>query len=1063
MPDTLELDSSWTVALSNIIYPFSFSLLGDSDEQESITIYRRYGKELLSVRIELPDLSFASEEALEEAINAILLDAWKKELDREREEMRLEENKKRIYGNFRKRRAVETISEQLIKNGYFDLSKEISFNFMKFLGKQGIRLPPISPHAIDDIEMVRFTPHQDQRDRIKQALDEFTNPPSVSQTEEVSTVTPIEKTIESTPQTQPEVEQKEKLPNAEYESFIQQLETEGYFDMPKDRAYKFIQYLNKEIKGAKLPVLSSVPDSSVVRLKPQTEQKDIIINAIKSFASPSAPKPENPLQEASLVENADENPETDTPAPSQVQVENQINEKTESLPISDDPPIPKSHVSAAPTEAPVSSEEKSDDIQQDTEKLTPLDVKITPLSDTLTDEQKTLIDMAVRAATRSLTNSVELEKQQSQLNKELNQKYWEDARYKYALIDEEVTDGVITKRKVPATILRLVVTQLKLLFSRRNEIDKWIQECLEAKDRVSEAQIETVAAESRGDVTEARKAADRAKAAEKKVKELASQVEEAVAGQKILSEEIIGKVEAELSKQDYETSSSKLTTRDDKETSTHEEENNESQVEHESVDPQDPSQDTQENAKEHSTREEENDEEEAEPIDEVAEEPSEDKYEKDEGPADEENIDDEHDKAVAEMPEETSADTQENAKDPFTHEKENIEEEAESTNVVADEPSEDTQENDEDPSTIVEDENIEPREEIEQEFTEEHLGSSKEKIQEFPGVINEDEEPWTPPLEEPVPHSMDNPEDKESHELPTINEDDAVEPWSPEKEGLRKPQESPAIINKEVAWTPPEKVSNLPTIEEEPEQEETQPEDLSSLPELPRPEMLIADPPERPSFWKSFFGDGGRHVEDKTKDKELPHQVHQQTAPEDLNDSEPKKLHLAEYAYPPEYLKMLLSFSNIQLADPKYQWVSILYDKVHKRFHVFLQGNVQFIKLSRQLAYTLGFDSEKVHSGQVAKYMPDISGGVRQFLVYAPKLVENSIIGNVTAPLLRVVNVSGAPGESVSEVYMTEHHHRLLGKRHPDITIEIRTLTGKLVKFHWGTCILTLHFQRSLF
>nr|CAD2179609.1 unnamed protein product [Meloidogyne enterolobii] len=310
---------------------------------------------------------------------------------------------------------------------------------------------------------------------------------------------------------------------------------------------------------------------------------------------------------------------------------------------------------------------------------------------------------------------------------------------------------------------------------------------------------------------------------------------------------------------------------------------------------------------------------------------------------------------------------------------------------------------------------------------------------------------------------MDNLENNESHELPTINEEDAVEPWSPEKEGFRKPQESPAIINKEVAWTPPEKVSNLPTIEEEQEQEETQPEDLSSLPELPRPEMLISDPPERPSFWKSFFGDGGRHVEDKTKDKELPQQVHQQKEYEDLNDSEPKKIHLAEYAYPPEYLKMLLSFSNIQLADPKYQWVSILYDKVHKRFHVFLQGNVQFIKLSRQLAYTLGFDSEKVHSGQVAKYMPDISGGVRQFLVYAPKLVENSIIGNVTAPLLRVVNVSGAPGESVSEVYMTEHHHRLLGKRHPDITIEIRTLTGKLVKFHWGTCILTLHFQRSLF
>ena len=232
--------------------------------------------------------------------------------------------------------------------------------------------------------------------------------------------------------------------------------------------------------------------------------------------------------------------------------------------------------------------------------------------------------------------------------------------------------------------------------------------------------------------------------------------------------------------------------------------------------------------------------------------------------------------------------------------------------------------------------------------------------------------------------------------------------------------------------------------------------------------MLIEEPPHRPSSWKSFFGHGGG---DKTKQKELPSKEKEEKEPHKeklkirVDDSDPnvKKMHFAKYAYPPEYLKMLLNFSNIQLADPKYQWVSVHFDKLHKRFHVFLQGNVQYIQLSRQLAYTLGFDSEKVHSGQVAKYMPDISGGVRQFLVYAPRLVENSIIGNVTAPLLRVVNVTGKPGDSISEVYMTEHQHRILGKRHPDITIEIRTLAGKLVKFHWGTCILTLHFQRSLF
>ncbi|KAL3105589.1 hypothetical protein niasHT_021692 [Heterodera trifolii] len=50
-----------------------------------------------------------------------------------------------------------------------------------------------------------------------------------------------------------------------------------------------------------------------------------------------------------------------------------------------------------------------------------------------------------------------------------------------------------------------------------------------------------------------------------------------------------------------------------------------------------------------------------------------------------------------------------------------------------------------------------------------------------------------------------------------------------------------------------------------------------------------------------------------------------------------------------------------------------------------------------------------------AKYPPDLSGGVRQLYVYAPKLVEDSIIGDRMAPLLRVVNVSGTPGLDMPE------------------------------------------------
>nr|CAD2124656.1 unnamed protein product [Meloidogyne enterolobii] len=596
------------------------------------------------------------------------------------------------------------------------------------------------------------------------------------------------------------------------------------------------------------------------------------------------------------------------------------------------------------------------------------------------------MEMAVRAATRAWRNSVELA-EQAQINMELGEKYWQNARFKYALKDSEITlketGEIVHLRKTPENILDWVKSQLILLTNRKIAIDKWTQECLEYGKRASEAQLETEAAESRGEVTEARKAADRAKAAERKVKEAASQVEEAVAGQKRLSEEITGKVDAELAKQNTgieDTSSIPLSQTIEDESETLTEENIEENIE-EHVDNEVPSiNDEDEEEWTPPLLEEENIE--------VQEEETE---EKDLTPNESKTITDE-DEWTTPLPNE-----------------ENIIKEQELPTIIDDVDKEDeipkesqtiTDDNEEQwEAPLADEQNIEVNEEV--------------------GVqTNEDEEQWTPPLPE------ENNESHNEHELPTIIEEEIGE----EEENNNQSQEDEKIQ------------SEYP------------------LPSLPRPEMLIGEASENPSPWKSFFGHGVPSNEDKTKEK---FKIRKKR----VADSEPnvKKMHFAKYDYPPEYKKMLLNFSNIQLADPKYQWVSIHYDKLHKRFHVFLQGNVQYIQLSRQLAYTLGFDSEKIHSGQVAKYMPDISGGVRQFLVYAPRLVENSIIGNVTAPLLRVVNVGGKPGESISEVYMTEHHHRLQGKRHSDITIEIRTLAGKLVKFHWRTCILTLHFQRSIF
>ncbi|KAL3075488.1 hypothetical protein niasHS_011995 [Heterodera schachtii] len=78
-------------------------------------------------------------------------------------------------------------------------------------------------------------------------------------------------------------------------------------------------------------------------------------------------------------------------------------------------------------------------------------------------------------------------------------------------------------------------------------------------------------------------------------------------------------------------------------------------------------------------------------------------------------------------------------------------------------------------------------------------------------------------------------------------------------------------------------------------------------------------------------------------------------------------------------------------------------------------SGVQHVDASNHLAYVLGFENTRLYYNHPAKYLPDLSGGVRQLYVYAPKLVEDTIIGDRMAPLLRVVNVSGTGPLDVPE------------------------------------------------
>lgn len=125
--------------------------------------------------------------------------------------------------------------------------------------------------------------------------------------------------------------------------------------------------------------------------------------------------------------------------------------------------------------------------------------------------------------------------------------------------------------------------------------------------------------------------------------------------------------------------------------------------------------------------------------------------------------------------------------------------------------------------------------------------------------------------------------------------------------------------------------------------------------------------------------------------------------------------------------------------------------------------------LSDQLAFIMGFRRGKFdvrggcHAKQMqydAEYLPDLSGGISTLYVYAPGLIEPVIVGDCSAPLLRVALVRGQQNEIVEDTYVAIQYHRLLVKEVNEIQIEIRGATGNPMPFQSGNCILTLHFKK---
>ena len=108
----------------------------------------------------------------------------------------------------------------------------------------------------------------------------------------------------------------------------------------------------------------------------------------------------------------------------------------------------------------------------------------------------------------------------------------------------------------------------------------------------------------------------------------------------------------------------------------------------------------------------------------------------------------------------------------------------------------------------------------------------------------------------------------------------------------------------------------------------------------------------------------------------------------------------------------------------------------------------------------LGFEEQELAENELlGDYIPDLQGGFYSLYVYC-SLVEPQIIGNDTAPLLRLVNIEGTHGSISEKIFHSPHYVPIVAKEISKIDIEIKDDNAQLVPFDFGKTIVKLHIRK---
>ena len=119
------------------------------------------------------------------------------------------------------------------------------------------------------------------------------------------------------------------------------------------------------------------------------------------------------------------------------------------------------------------------------------------------------------------------------------------------------------------------------------------------------------------------------------------------------------------------------------------------------------------------------------------------------------------------------------------------------------------------------------------------------------------------------------------------------------------------------------------------------------------------------------------------------------------------------------------------------------------------------IELNEGLAQLLGFSSRNLTGNTQASFLPDINGGLFALYVYTD-IIENQRVGDVSAPLLRIVPTNPKKaGLVVTHSYQMPHYMPVKTNYIDTIQMDIRSDFGEKVPFQSGKVVVKLHFRST--